>query len=169
MTVPAAFQVPDSADVPGSSEEADPLERLLGAVRHHVEGLNGPGMPALRRLRVASGAVSVEIEWDPLQDVVPPVAEPVDAPDPLGEVSGLLTVRAPAVGTFYRAREPEAPPFVEVGDIVQANAQVGILETMKLMSALNAERAGRIIELPVPDGAPVEYDQVLAVMEPVGE
>lgn len=147
---------------------ADGLARLLDAVRHHVEGLSGPGMPVLRRLRVASGEDSVEIEWDPARDAVPPAPPPTSADGPVDEAPGRLVVRAPAVGTFYRAREPEAPPFAEVGDEVQADAQVGILETMKLMSALTAGQAGRITEFPVPDGTPVEYDQVLVVMEPVG-
>lgn len=70
-------------------------------------------------------------------------------------------VRAPMVGTFYHAPEPGARPFIEVGDHVDAGEQVGILEAMKLMNAIESDMAGEVIEVIVPDGAPVEFGEAL--------
>jgi acetyl-CoA carboxylase biotin carboxyl carrier protein len=70
------------------------------------------------------------------------------------------------VGVFYRAAEPGAPPFVEVGDVVQADQQIGVLEAMKLMSRINAEHAGRVVEILAANGDPVEFDQPLLALEP---
>jgi len=68
------------------------------------------------------------------------------------------------VGTFYRSREPGARPFVEVGQEVSAGTEVGIVEAMKLMNVIQADRTGRILQVLVADGAPVEYDQPLVLL-----
>ncbi|TQS23355.1 acetyl-CoA carboxylase biotin carboxyl carrier protein [Microbispora hainanensis] len=78
-------------------------------------------------------------------------------------------IRAPLVGTFYRAAEPGAAPFVSVGDIVEAGQQVAIVESMKLMNPIETETAGQVVEILVQDGAPVEYDQPLMVISPSGD
>ncbi|MGH8226929.1 MAG: acetyl-CoA carboxylase biotin carboxyl carrier protein [Steroidobacteraceae bacterium] len=70
-------------------------------------------------------------------------------------------VPAPLLGTFYRAPKPGAPPFVEVGSIVEAGTIVGIIEVMKLMNTVRAGVAGRVIELVARDGALVEYGETL--------
>ena len=70
------------------------------------------------------------------------------------------------VGTFYRAPEPGAAPFVTVGDLVRPGQVVGIVEAMKLMNEVTAERAGRVTEVLVDDGRPVEYDQPLVALDP---
>jgi acetyl-CoA carboxylase biotin carboxyl carrier protein len=65
------------------------------------------------------------------------------------------------VGTFYHAPEPGSPPVIEVGDHVDAGDQVGILEAMKLMNAIETDITGEVIEVIVPDGAPVEFGEAL--------
>lgn len=77
-------------------------------------------------------------------------------------------VSAPVVGTFYRAPEPGAAPFVQVGDEVEAGQVVGIVEAMKLMNQITAEQAGRVVEILVDDGQPVEYEQPLLALLPAG-
>ena len=89
---------------------------------------------------------------------------PAGARSPTG-----LTVRAPVVGTFYRAPEPGAPPFVAVGDLIRPGQVVGIVEAMKLMNEVTADQAGRVVEVLVDDGQPVEYDQPLIALEPAGQ
>ncbi len=79
---------------------------------------------------------------------------------------GKFVVASPMVGTFYRAPEPGAAPYVEVGDTVEAGQQVGIVEAMKLMNPILAERPGRVAEVVADDGSPVEYDQPLIVLVP---
>lgn len=78
---------------------------------------------------------------------------------------GLLEVRAHLPGTFYRAPRPAAPPFVEVGALVEANTVVGIIETMKLMNAVHAQACGEIAEICIENAQFVEKDSVLMRIE----
>jgi acetyl-CoA carboxylase biotin carboxyl carrier protein len=78
----------------------------------------------------------------------------------------MAVVKAPMVGTFYRAPSPGAPPFVEVGDRVQPDSVVCIIEVMKLMNTIHAETAGIVREIRVENSQPVEFGQVLLVIEP---
>lgn len=79
----------------------------------------------------------------------------------------LLAIVAPMVGTFYRSPSPEAAPFAEVGQTVTAGQTVCIIEAMKLMNEIEAEVAGRIVEMLVEDGQPVEYGQTLFLLEKI--
>lgn len=76
-------------------------------------------------------------------------------------------VRSPIVGTFYRSPAPDADPFVEVGHLVQPGTVLCIVEAMKLMNEIEADIAGRIAKIAVENGQPVEYNQVLFLLEPV--
>ena len=69
------------------------------------------------------------------------------------------------VGTVYRAAEPNAKPFVEVGDQVQAGQTILIIEAMKHMNEVAAPRAGKVVEIFVEDGQPVEYGEPLMIIE----
>jgi oxaloacetate decarboxylase alpha subunit len=79
----------------------------------------------------------------------------------------LMRVEAPMVGTFYRASEPGAAPYVEVGDIVVAGQTLCILEAMKLMNEIKAEVEGQVTSILVENAQPVEYGQLLFELEPV--
>ncbi len=70
-------------------------------------------------------------------------------------------VKSPMVGTFYRASSPESSPYCEVGSSVSAEAVLCIVEAMKVMNEIHAEVSGKIIEVLVEDGQPVEYGQPL--------
>ena len=85
---------------------------------------------------------------------------------PSGVPPGMAAVKAPMVGTFYRAPSPGAPAFVDVGDRVQADSVVCIIEVMKLMNTIHAETAGIVREIRVENSQPVEFGQVLLVIEP---
>jgi len=82
-----------------------------------------------------------------------PAAPPID--------DGTLPVRAPLIGTFYRAPKPGAPPFVEVGSRVSRDTVVGIVETMKLMNSVYAGTAGVVQAIDTADGEFVEQNHVL--------
>ena len=71
------------------------------------------------------------------------------------------------VGTFYRAPSPDAEPFVEIGDIVEAGQTVCIVEAMKLMNEIEAERRGKVLKILVENEDPVEYGQPLFVLREV--
>jgi acetyl-CoA carboxylase biotin carboxyl carrier protein len=77
-----------------------------------------------------------------------------------------ILVRAPMVGTFYRAPAPEEAPFVQVGQHVEPGATVCIIEVMKLMNSIAAEARGVVTEILVENGTHVEYGQVLMVIRP---
>lgn len=94
---------------------------------------------------------------------------PAAAPPPAAAASrsDLLEIRAPMVGTFYRAPVPGDPPFVEIGSRITPGQTICILEAMKLMNELEADQGGELVEILVENGTPVEYDQVLMRLRPV--
>jgi acetyl-CoA carboxylase biotin carboxyl carrier protein len=77
------------------------------------------------------------------------------------EEAGIVYVKAPMVGTFYRAPSPESPPFVETSSKVAENTVVCIIEAMKIMNEIQAEVKGSVVEVFVENGQPVEYGQRL--------
>ena len=79
--------------------------------------------------------------------------------------SNIFEIKSPMVGTLYRAPAPEADPYVQEGDIVTANQVLCIIEAMKLMNEIESEVRGRVVEILVENGKPVEYDQVLFKLE----
>jgi oxaloacetate decarboxylase alpha subunit len=95
--------------------------------------------------------------------------EPVEEPTGPPPEAHLVVVESPMVGTFYRAPQPGAPPFVEVGDVVGPGQTLCILEAMKLMNELKAEVAGVVRTICVENAEPVEYGQLLFEIEPAGE
>ena len=101
---------------------------------------------------------------------------PVLSPAPNGEVpkapKATLTlapnqrwVTSPMVGTFFRKPNPTSPPFVEVGDEVEPDTSVCIVEVMKLLNTIEAGCVGRVVDILVEDGAPIESGQPLMILE----
>jgi acetyl-CoA carboxylase biotin carboxyl carrier protein len=105
-----------------------------------------------------------------MQPVAPPPAAPAGpapvAPKPAA-ADNTFTVNSPFVGTFYRSPSPETPPFVEVGTVIQKGQVLCIVEAMKLMNEIEAERPGRCVEVLIQNGSPVEYGEPLFRFEPV--
>jgi acetyl-CoA carboxylase biotin carboxyl carrier protein len=95
------------------------------------------------------------------------VAAPdTNTPPPTYVPSGHVAIRAPTMGTFYRAASPGAKPHAEIGDHVEPDDTVCVFEVMKLFTTLKAGIAGRITAFPVANEAQVEPDQVLVVIKP---
>jgi acetyl-CoA carboxylase biotin carboxyl carrier protein len=80
--------------------------------------------------------------------------------------AGQIEVTAPMVGTFYRAPNPDAPPFVEIGTVVQPGQPLCIIEVMKLFTTINSDCAGRVVQIGAETGDLVEYGRTLFVIEP---
>jgi len=78
-----------------------------------------------------------------------------------------IEIKAPMVGTFYRAPSPEAPPYVEVGQVIEPGQVVCVIEAMKLMNEIKSEVRGRLIEILVDNVEPVEFGQSMFIIEPV--
>ena len=94
--------------------------------------------------------------------VAAPTAAPLDPPVAVAAADPHVhDVHSPMLGTFYHAPKPGEPPFVAVGDVVEKDTIVGIIEVMKLMNTVRAEVRGRVAEILVADGAFVEYGEIL--------
>lgn len=100
---------------------------------------------------VASAAPAVEVAPAP---VVVAAAEPVGH-----------TVKSPMVGTFYRASSPGAKPFVEIGDTIKEGETICIVEAMKILNEIEADKSGTVTRILVDNGQAVEYGQPLYVIE----
>jgi acetyl-CoA carboxylase biotin carboxyl carrier protein len=83
------------------------------------------------------------------------------------EASQLIAIKSPMVGTFYRASSPESTPFVDIGSDIEPGQVICIVEAMKLMNEIKAELRGKIKEILVENGSPVEFGQVLFRVEPL--
>jgi oxaloacetate decarboxylase alpha subunit len=117
------------------------------------------------RLKKTSSAGAQLVEY---VSGTPQPAAPVSAPPKAAAEEGRrrVVIKSPMVGTFYRAPAPDAPPFVEVGQEVEVGQVLCILEAMKLMNEIKSEASGRVVEILVEGGDPVEYGQPLFALEP---
>nr|AAG30192.1 biotin carboxylase carrier protein [Streptomyces sp. R1128] len=132
------------------------------------------------RLNVRADGVGIEVSWEAPQApavpqpvvsavpvaTVPAVAAPPPVPAPPAEPTA-HQVCAPSVGVFYHATEPGAAPFVRVGDVVRPGQQIGIVEAMKLMLPVEADRPGRVSAILRANGDQVEYGEPLVALVPV--
>jgi len=134
----------------------------------------------LIEIEISDGDKKIHLKR-PQQQAVQMVSSPLPAPAPAApaaelqkpktetarqEEAGLLEIKSPIVGTFYAAPNPEAPPYVNVGDKVKPDTVVCIVEAMKVMNEIKAETAGTIVEVLVKDGQSVEYGQPLFKVRP---
>ena len=95
-----------------------------------------------------------------------PAAAPAKAAAPAAEGKKYLEVKSPMVGTFYRSPSPDAAPYAEVGTKVKQGSVLCIVEAMKLMNEIESDVTGTIVKINVENGKPVEYGQVLFLVEP---
>jgi acetyl-CoA carboxylase biotin carboxyl carrier protein len=86
------------------------------------------------------------------------------APAPAIPAANDHHVRAPLVGTFYRAPAPGEPPFVEIGDVIRTGQQVAIIEAMKMMVPVETDVTGRVTDILIGNGEPVEFGSSLVVV-----
>ena len=91
----------------------------------------------------------------------PPAEAPLSAPSTSVDTTGCIAVRSPAVGAFWIAPSPGQPPFVQVGQQVAQDAQLAIVEVMKLMNPVVATTAGEVVQICAANAEMVEYEQVL--------
>jgi acetyl-CoA carboxylase biotin carboxyl carrier protein len=162
MIIPAS--PPDQVPVSENSTVA-----LLDAVRLAALDMLAAAPAGTSSLRVCAAEVEVKVEMAagaaPQLTSVMPFAEPATAVGQTIDVPAGHAITAPSVGTFYAAPEPGAGPFVQVGDMVTAGQQVAIIEAMKLMLPVEADRAGRVTTVLLQDGKPVEYGEPLILIE----
>ena len=170
-------------------DDAEPLLRSIRA-RHSGEvdfGSGGVEQARAERIRELvrivqeTGVGEITIEEAGMRVSVRRTAEPGPSASPAGPLpqvepselppveprsDGVIRVESPMVGTFYRAPQPGAPPFVEVGDAVSAGQTLCILEAMKLMNEIKADSEGIVRAVHVDNAQPVEFGQLLFELEP---
>lgn len=129
------------------------LRRGTGAAPATAGDSAAPATPAVQAVAASAPA---------------PAAPAAPVPEASGPDAAAQAITAPMLGTFYRAPKPGAPPFVEVGSVVEADSVIGIIEVMKLMNAVRAGRSGRIRTIAAKDGQLVEYGEILMQLEEPG-
>jgi acetyl-CoA carboxylase biotin carboxyl carrier protein len=171
----------------GKQPDQSLIESTWAEARDLVRRLEGS---SVQRFAVKAGDYEIEIERGAVLQAGPAEgaegAPPVTGHVARGATTGLgvgrgasgafsvsldqadlrIPVLAPLVGTFYRSAQPGAKPFVEVGDVVDVGQTVCIVEAMKLMNEVAAGEGGKVAEIVVENGDPVEFEQVLLYLEP---
>ena len=116
-----------------------------------------------RKIRITKGTnntppVKVEAPSQPVNEEAEKTKKSAD---------NLVAIKSPIVGTFYRSPAPDAPPYIDIGDVVKPGQVVCIVEAMKLMNEIESDVAGKIVKMLVKNEDPVEYNQELFMVEPL--
>lgn len=145
------------------AEHLEELDLVYGDLQLHIRRHGAPDRP------VASTAAATPAAAVP---AAPPAASPAAAtavkakPAAAPVPEGMVAIRAPMLGTFYRAPAPGERPFIEVGQQVKASDTVCLIEVMKLFNSINAGVDGTIAQIVADNAALVEYNQVLILIDP---
>ena len=140
------------------AEHLEELDLVYGDLQLHIRRHGAPDRP-IAPLAAAPPAASPAA-----RPAAAPAAKAKPAAPPVPE--GMVAIRAPMLGTFYRAPSPGEKPFVEVGQQVKASDTVCLIEVMKLFNSINAGVDGTIAQIPADNAALVEYNQVLILIAP---
>lgn len=109
-----------------------------------------------------------------IPQTAPKVSLPAETPPSTGGISSapetpksnLIQIKSPMIGSFYRAANPEAANFVEVGDRIKPGQTLCVIEAMKLFNEIESEISGTIVEILVDNASPIEFDQPLFLVDP---
>lgn len=143
----------------------------LALIRNLADLLNETGLSEIEleqrgvRVRVSRGGTVYAAAPAHAAPMAPVAAAPVVAAAPAVSAVPADAVKSPMVGTIYRAPQPGAPNFVEVGTDVKAGQTLLIIEAMKTMNQIPAPRAGKVTQIYVQNGNPVEYGEALVLIE----
>jgi acetyl-CoA carboxylase biotin carboxyl carrier protein len=136
-----------------SELEITEAEGKVRIVKAGAPGAAGSGMPMMMMAHAPAAPASAPVA------VAAAPAAPAE-PEPTGHV-----VKSPMVGTFYRASSPGAKPMAEVGQAVKEGDSICIIEAMKIMNEIEADKSGTVVKVLVEDGQAVEFGQPLFVIE----
>ena len=149
----------------------DYLDLEIGDLKLTVSKSGVPAVPATVSVTQAAPAATAAPAAAPAAEAPAapepaPAAESAPAAQAVTVKEGTVPIPAPMVGTFYATPEPGAPPFVKLGDRVDAETTVGLVEVMKVFNAVSAGAAGTIDEVCVESGQFVEHGQTLFLVRP---
>ena len=149
-------------------------ESVKKLIQELISVMEGSKLSELE-VEVDGARVRLQKEPAPVKQSVMTVAAPMPMMDSGRPAAGgaasappsqYKQITAPMVGTFYAASAPDADPYVEVGSVVDEESVICILEAMKVMNEIKAELKGKIVEVLVNNGEPVEYGQPLFLVDP---
>jgi acetyl-CoA carboxylase biotin carboxyl carrier protein len=133
-----------------------------------VKGWFGTGVVITRTQTAQVQIASAPSAPSPLAAAGAAIEHRAEAPRPTPVTTHLKEIRSPMVGTFYKAPEPGAEPYIKIGNRVSPGQTVCVIEAMKIMNEIEAEVGGVVREISVEDGQPVEFGQVLFRVDPNG-
>jgi acetyl-CoA carboxylase biotin carboxyl carrier protein len=139
------------------------IELLEASSVDEIEIKEGEESVRISRNKAASIAMAAPVAAPAMP--APAAPAPVPAAPEAAAPSTANAVTSPMVGTFYRSPSPDAPAFVEVGQSVRAGDVLCIVEAMKMMNQIEADRAGTVTAIHAENGEPVEFDQPLITVE----
>ena len=114
-------------------------------------------------VRISRGSTkSIEVQSVPIES---DKADVLSSNNDTAKINSGSSIKSPIVGTFYRKPAPDKPPFIDIGSHVSAGDVVCIVEAMKMMNEIKSEFTGQVTAINVEDGAPVEFDQSLIVID----
>lgn len=160
--------MPSKKASPAKSPSAAADTSELGLIRSLADLLNTTGLTEIElerkgvRVRVSRGGTVYATAPAPAHQAP---AAPAAPAQPAVSAIPADAVKSPMVGTIYRAAQPGSPNFVEVGSEVKAGQTLLIIEAMKTMNQIPAPRAGKITQIYVQNGSPVEYGEALVLIE----
>lgn len=177
-----AKREPTTAAAPKSSAK---IEMPTSEIRDLIDFIAKSG---LNEVNVETKELKLHVKREPDQKIfksAPPATAAPAAPAPVPAVSAsqapvpaaqkpvaepagkkTVEIKSPMIGTFYRSSSPDTPPFASVGDKITKGQTVCIIEAMKLFNEIESEISGTIVKVMAENATPVEYDQVLFVVEP---
>jgi acetyl-CoA carboxylase biotin carboxyl carrier protein len=161
--------MPSKTKSPPPRPQSDKTD--LGLIRDLADLLNETGLSEIEleqkgvRVRVSRGGTVHAMTSVPGTHAAAPSAAPAGAPQPAVSAIPADAVKSPMVGTVYRAPQPGAANFMEVGTQVKAGQTLLIIEAMKTMNQIPAPRAGKVTQIYVESGNPVEYGEALVLIE----
>ena len=146
-------------------EDIKTIMKLMAEYQLTEFSVEADGSNISMRREGSVNAVVQSVPQAAVQVLPAPAAVPAPAAAPAAAAAApAVTVESPLVGTFYAAPSPDAAPFIQVGDRVTPDTVIGIIEAMKVMNEIKAEKSGVVKEVLVENGNPVEYGQPLFVI-----
>lgn len=162
---PLTSKSQDRYDAPMS--DFDDIERMVELMdAHGLEEFELEQEGRRVRLRKHSHSVTAATGGDQTAHTAPVPESPPVTPPAAADDEGLVIVKSPIVGTFYRSPDPDAASFVDVGSSVRRGQVLCIIEAMKLMNEIDAEESGEVVSIFVENGQPVQYGEKLFAIKP---
>jgi acetyl-CoA carboxylase biotin carboxyl carrier protein len=143
-----------------NNQTSSATDEVIDAVRELITMMSKGG---ISELDLSTGDVTIRLRGASAGVAVAPAPHPVEhfTPDALAAETAGYVITAPMIGTFYSAPAPGEAPFVQVGDEVEVGQVIGIIEAMKIMNEIIADKAGVVSETLVENAQPVEYGSPL--------